>query len=310
MIEEIFNNFPFYKLSILKNLLIEDQIWFKKSRSQNFLIDKNYIKKIYYAMLEDKGKSFIEIGGGSGNISVVLCTLAKKLIVIEIDKYFYQLLNKIFSLSAGFSNSISNYLYQFSKDLQIYTKDNSKEIYILNEDFLIMDFSKFLKDEKYVFFGNIPYNISTSIIMKLVKLKENIDKIYLTTQKEYYERLNGKNEKSFLTIYLSYHFIIRKLFDIPSSSFYPVPKVNSTFFYLLPKKSYYSLENERIFFDFVSKSFSKKRKKLLNNFKDDKNYYSVLIDIFQSEKINENIRAEDLTLEDFIKIFDIYLAQI
>lgn len=307
MLDEILNNFPLYKISILKKLLIDDDVWFQKSKSQNFLIDKNYIIKIFKVLSEYKSKNYLEIGGGSGNISIILLILAEKFEIIELDRYFYQLLSYIFNGKEIQSVNIIKILSDFSSKIRNYIKTQNKKVSIINDDFLNFEISQNIEndkfeDNKFIVFGNIPYNISTKILIKLSKMKKQIDKIFLTTQKEYFQRLEGKEEKSFLTIFSSYHFETTKLFDIPPSAFYPEPKVKSSFFMLTPKENFFKKDEEE-FFKFVSKSFSNKRKKLINNFKEDEDIFIKLKQILLDEKIDLDIRAESLELQNFINIF-------
>jgi len=283
-------------------MLKEDEIWFSKAKSQNFLVDKNYVMKISEALKFYNNNDFIEIGGGSGNISIILAHLSKNLTIIELDNYFSSILSYIFTKENNSNYSFSEFLSDFKNEMIKYLDENSKKVKVQNENYLNFHFD-FTINKKPIIFGNIPYNISTPILTKLSKEKKIFEAVFLTTQKEYFERLVGKTEKSFLTLFADYHFDILKLFDIPSTAFFPQPKVNSTFFKLTPKNSYFDLKMENDFFSFVSKSFSNKRKKLLNNFKEDKILYEKLIKIFSDEKIDFNIRAEEFNLNDFMKIF-------
>jgi 16S rRNA (adenine1518-N6/adenine1519-N6)-dimethyltransferase len=319
LIEYVIANFPFYKVVILKDLLIKDNIWFSKSKSQNFLVDKNYIKKFYNIISQFKGANFIEIGGGSGNLSIILSIIAKELVIVELDRYFSRLLSKIFDIDEfednkfNFSNNDNIFLCDIDKsfidEFQSYLNRENKKIKVINRDFLSIDFiqEKIFENnknkEKSILFGNIPYNISSQIIIKISKYKEIFNRVFLTTQKEYFERLTGKFEKSFITIFSQYHFEINKLFDIPANAFYPKPKINSTFFCMIPKERIFDKNEEKEFFDFVSQSFANKRKKFLNNFKDNSHIYAILSLILEKENLDINIRAEDFDLEDFIKIF-------
>ncbi len=319
MVDYIISNFPFYKVVVLKDLLIKDNVWFSKQKSQNFLVDKNYIKKIYDILSQYKDNNFIEIGGGSGNLSIILSILAKEFAIIELDRYFSRLLSKIFITEEYKDNKVDsinnndnfldNFYNNFLDEFQTYLKREKKKIKVINEDFLSIDFieQKIFENqkinEKIILFGNIPYNISTQIIIRISRYNKIFEKIFLTTQKEYFERLTGKFDKSFITIFSQYHFEINKIFDIPANAFYPKPKVNSTFFCLTSKNKIFDENEEKQFFDFVSKSFSNKRKKFLNNFKDDSLIYDILNQILKKENFDLNIRAEDFNLNDFIKIF-------
>lgn len=303
MDREIYKDFPLYKISVLKSMLDEDKVWFQKSKSQNFLVDKNYINKIFDSLSQFKDRNFIEIGGGSGNISLILAILAKKLKIFEIDRYFASLLSYIFSINNTQYLGFEKYLGQYVINFQNFLQDNNKKIEVIDTDFLKVNNDVFKDDSKYIIFGNIPYNISTQIIIKISKIKSNMESIFMTTQKEYFERLLGKTEKSFFTIFCQYHFEIKKIFDIPPSAFYPKPKIYSTFFKLSPKNNNLNFEDEISFFSFVSKSFSNKRKLLLNNFKENEIQYNKIKDILNMKKLNLNLRAEELTLNQFLEMF-------
>lgn len=303
MDREIYKDFPLYKISVLKSLLDEDKVWFQKSKSQNFLVDKNYINKIFDSMVQFKDRNFMEIGGGSGNISLILAILAKRLRIFEIDRYFSSLLSYIFGFINSQHEGFEKYLSKYVFHLKNFLKDNNKEIEVINKDFLEINNDVFKDDNKYIIFGNIPYNISTQIIIKISKIKSNLESIFMTTQKEYFERITGKTEKSFFTIFCQYHFEIKKIFDIPPTAFYPKPKIYSTFFMLSPKKIDLNLEDEIRFFSFVSKCFSNKRKILLNNFKENEIQCNKLKDILNMKKLNLNLRAEELSLNQFQEIF-------
>ncbi len=307
MVEQIIKNFPFYKTSLLQKILTEDNVWFSKSRSQNFLVDKNYIYKIFENLKEFKDREFLEIGGGSGNISVILASIAKKLTIVELDNYFSYILSYIFNEDLPDWQSkykFENYLKDFKNLIKKYLKENSTETEAIRADFLNFQYADKIESKKLIIFGNIPYNISTKILLKIIKIKKSCDSIFLTTQKEYFERIKGRNEKSFLTILLSYHFNIFKIFEIPPTAFFPKPKVYSTFFKLIPKENIFDEIKEKSFFSFVSKSFSNKRKKFINNFKEDKQVSEKLNGILEKNGFSVNIRADQLNLEEFITIFN------
>lgn len=258
---EILLNYPFYNISFIKNYFLSNKINFKKSFGQNFIVDKNILKK-YYNIFKQyfKGETVFEIGGGSGNLSWLLYDVVKKLYIFEIDNFFSEFLKTIFQKG----NIYKLKLYTQEKDLKQnnnYLCDNKNysdvslfydyfrnnffkdKAVVLKGDFLDFEFKSLLKNnnniDKVNIFGNIPYNISSLIIKKIAENKFLFNNIILTTQKEYFDRLNaipsinGK-EISFLTIFSRYHFKIKKLFDIKKNSFFPAPKINSTCFLLEP----------------------------------------------------------------------------
>ena len=313
-IEEIFKSYPFYSKNRINTFFNNNDVWFRKSLGQNFLIDKNIIRKIYNTLIEYKKdyKNFkiIEIGGGLGNISIILSNLCKNLFIIEIDKFYSSILKNIFE------KNINSY----DCNIKIIDKD------LFDVDFENEIFKNNLTNENFIIFGAIPYNISSKIIELISKLKNNILLSFLIVQKEYYERIdifnrisninrrkNKEDKPSYLTIFVNYHFEINKLFHISKNSFYPIPKVDSTAFILKPKKSLLNKEDEKKFFEFVSFCFSNKRKLILNSIKNYLIINKIDIDInhILKRKELENIknwsssRAEDLILNEWIELFKI-----
>ena len=188
----------------------------KKSLGQNFLIDQNIINLIINSASIKKDDVLLEVGPGTGNLTEkILLKKPKKLIVVEKDK-----------------NLAKNLLEKF---------DNKIEI--INDDILKINEEK-LSKSKIVVFGNLPYNISTQILAKWIKLK-NLNFIYkkliLMFQKEVADRiLANTSEKQYgrLSILCSWKMNIKKIKEVSPNSFYPSPKVKSTILLIEPKSKF------------------------------------------------------------------------
>ena len=233
----------------------------KKSLGQNFLIDKNITNKIVSAV-DVKDNNIIEIGPGLGALTEkILEKKPKKIIIIEKDIKLYESLLKKF---------------------------NGKKITILNEDALLYDFSK-LKDFKLI--SNLPYNISSKFLLKIIKLNYNLSDLVCMIQSELADKLNYKSGKMNKYKFISeYCGIYNILFSVSPNVFFPKPKVYSKVvkFDLIKK----NIDSQKLDY-FLKIFFTNKRKKIKSNKKIKK-----IID----EKI-ANKRYEELK---YIEILNIY----
>ena len=234
----------------------------KKSLGQNFLKDKNIVNKIINS-INIKGNNIIEIGPGLGALTYEIIKLKpKNLIIIEKDIFLFNEIKK-----------------------QI--KD--EKIIILNSDALKFDFTKL---SNYQIISNLPYNISSKFLIKVMKFNKNIKKIVCMIQSELAEKFNYKigkiNKYKFLTQYCSDFEI---LFNVSSNVFYPKPKVNS-------KVVKFNLKNKDINSEklelFIKLFFINKRKKIKSN----KNIIKIINKKFY------NYRYEDLSFEDILEIYE------
>ncbi len=220
--------------------------YFKKSLGQNFLIDKNIIKKIL-KMVEIKNKNVIEIGPGSGALTdEIIKKQPKNLILIEKD----------------------NVLVEGLK-LKYY---GNKKIDIINCDILKFDLESLL-NKNYIIFGNLPYNISSQIIVKLIKLNwpPIFKSLVLMFQKELGEKIIGKFSSSNygrLSILSNYRLNIVDKFLVSPNSFFPKPKVNSLVIHFKPKnKIIYKIKNIGSLEKVTNVLFSNKRKMINKSIK-------------------------------------------
>jgi len=241
----------------------------KKKFGQNFLIDNQIIKLITDEIKFTKTNKYLEIGPGMGALTSELQKKTKNLDLIEIDPDMIKILRgKI---------NVTTHLFE--------------------GDVLSCD-DKFF-DQYNVVLGNLPYYIATEIIFRFIPIN-NVDTLYFMVQKEVADRLvakKGSKDNSILTNLIGFNFRAEKCFDIQPESFDPAPKVTSSFIKLTRHKDYI---NEITYCDFkkiIKESFKFKRKNLKNNLKEILN----LTDFDNLEILPTN-RAEDLSIEDFIKI--------
>ncbi len=251
---------------------------FKKKFGQNFINNDKIIEKIINNINVSTNNLIIEIGPGSGMLTKHLKKLNKKIICYEIDKDTKLFLDNI-------------------KD------KNTKIIY---SDFMtsnILEDINSINYDKVSFIANIPYYITTPIIKKIINLDLNINEIILMVQKEVADRFTAKvktKQYNSLTIFLNYYFDVEKLFDVNKSNFYPMPSVDSAIVKFTPKKKKFYLKNEELFFKLVNESFTQKRKTLKNNIKNFN--YKKIQDVLKKYGFNENVRAEEISIEIFIEI--------
>ncbi len=252
----------------------------KRSLGQNFLTDKNILEKIVN-IVPIKGKTVLEVGPGSGNLtSFILNKNPKRFIVIEKDNDLVRYLDEIFN----------------------------NQIEIINEDILDID-ENIISKEKITVFGNLPYYISTEILSKwIVNLKNNFwfDHLILMFQKEVADRILAKYNTSQygrLSILANWKLDIKKISDVKPQSFLPKPKIDSTILYFSPKKKYHELVDPRNL-EKVTRVFFNHRRKMLKKpfnqiFNGNKNVLNKL-------KIDLNLRPQNLNYEMYYKLTSEY----
>ncbi len=211
----------------------------KKSLGQNFLIDKNIIKKIV-SITEIKNKDVLEVGPGTGNLTEALIkNNPSKLFVVEKDNTLSDLLNNKFN----------------------------DKVEIINKDILTIDESKISKNHLIVF-GNLPYNISTEILLKWI-LDLGVEKIWfkeliLMFQKEVAERIVAKfNTSNYgrLSIISQWKLNIKKIIDIKANCFNPKPKIESSLLHFTLKENFVSLHTKNL--ELITKAFFNHRRKMI-----------------------------------------------
>ena len=248
----------------------------KKSLGQNFLIDKNIIKKIV-SISKIYNKDVMEVGPGTGNLTeYILKEKPNKIFLIEKDKDLCD---------------------QLQLKFQSKVKIKNKDILKINE--------KNISNNKLMVFGNLPYNISTKIVCNwILKLEEDFwfSELILMFQKEVADRIISKmNTSNYgrLSIFLNWKMKVRKVFDISPNCFYPKPKIQSTLVHFMPKKDYYKINKSknlemvtRVFFNQKRKKIKKPLKQLFMNYQE----------ISKKLKLDLNLRPQNLSLESYCNI--------
>lgn len=267
-----------YSNSKMKQEIEENHFNFKKKYGQNFIVDKNIIHSIIVKSEIDDETLVIEIGPGAGSLTSELGKYAKNVIAYEIDETLKPILEK---------NITSN-------------------TEVIFEDFLKRDIAEDIKKYNYkklYVIANLPYYITTPIIIKLIDTKIDFDKIVVMVQKEVGDRFKAKpktKEYNSLSVFLSYYFNITKILDVSRNVFMPKPNVDSIVVCFTKKVDKLKVNNEEIFFKLIKDSFKQKRKNLRNNLKgyDLENISKTL----SKYKLDLTVRAEALPLEIFVDI--------
>ena len=253
----------------------------KKSLGQNFLIDKNIINTIINAGNINENDVVLEVGPGTGSLTEKILTKSpKKIFVVEKDKI---LANKLKG------------------------KFNEKLI-VINEDILKIDEKKTF-NEPMIVFGNLPYNISTQILIKWIRLNslnKTFKKFILMFQKEVAERIIATtNERNYgrLAILASWRMDTKKIADVSPNSFYPRPKVKSTILLVEPKTEYFNFKNSRNLEHITNIFFNQRRKKI-------KKPLALLFknaeEISKKLNINVNDRPQNLPISKYIELCNEY----
>ena len=263
-----------------------------KNLGQNFLVSSDAINQIVNSGEIEKDDLIIEIGPGLGTLTKELLERAKKVICVELDNKMVEILNERFSLY-----------------------DNLE---ILNQDILKTDLKEIIKKEKnqnnikdVKIIANLPYYITTPIIMKLLEEKLDLKSITVMIQKEVAERLiatPGEKNTGAITYTVYYYAEAKKIAEVPNTSFIPEPEVTSEVIRLdIRKDPPVETKNTEMMFKIIKNAFMQRRKTLLNSLTNTKIFKNKEegTKILKRLNLNENIRAEELTLKKFAEITDL-----
>ena len=264
----------------MQKKLNENNFNFKKNFGQNFIVDENIINSIIKKSEIDKDTLVIEIGPGAGSLTYKLCENAKNVLCYEIDTTLKDIL----------SDTLKDY-------------ENCETIY---QDFLkvnvLEDIKKYDYKKLYVV-ANLPYYITTPIIMKLIEDMIPVDKIVVMVQKEVGNRFKAEprsKDYSSLSVFLKYYFKVSKLIDVSKNVFIPRPNVDSIVVEFKKNESLLNVNNKELFFSLIRDSFKQKRKTLRNNLKG----YNLnkIEEVLKKHNMDLSIRAEQISLEIFVEI--------
>lgn len=282
----------------MENILEETRFIMKKynikankNLGQNFLINEEVVTNIVECSNIDKQDLVIEIGPGLGTLTKYLLEKAGKVICIELDTKMLQILEDRFSLYNNFE--------------------------LINNDVLKVDLKNIIEKEKaegkiknVKIVANLPYYITTPIIMKLLEEELELESITVMIQKEVADRLiaiPGEKNTGAITYAVYYYATSEAIMEVPNSSFIPEPAVTSKVIKLnIRKEPIVTPKNKEKMFKVIKCAFMQKRKTLLNSLTNNKIFENKNqgIELLKSLQINENVRPEELTLEQFEKISD------
>ena len=280
----------------MSNILEDTQFIMKKYKirankalGQNFLINQQVVDNIIESSQITKEDLVIEIGPGLGTLTKELLEKAGKVICIELDKKMIKILMDRFSLYENFE--------------------------IIHGDVLQIRLNKIIKEEKEKngfqsakIVANLPYYITTPIIMKLLEDRLDLESITVMIQKEVADRLiaiPGERETGAITYSVYYYATAEGIMEVPNDSFIPEPEVTSKVIKLtLRKEPPVEVKSRGVMFRIIKSAFMQRRKTLLNALTNTKVFMSKEegLRILKELHLDENVRAEKLTLQDFAEI--------
>lgn len=272
-------------IGTIKDILSRHGFTFSKSLGQNFLINPSVCPRMAELSGADKGVGVIEIGPGIGVLTNELCKLADKVVAIELDKRLLPVLEE----------TLGEY-------------DNLK---VVNADVLETDLHKLIEEElsgmEVVVCANLPYYITSPVIMKLLEDKLPISAITVMVQKEAAQRICaevGSRQSGAVTVSVNYYAKPEMLFSVSAGSFMPAPKVDSAVIRLnVLDEPPVKVNDEKKFFSVVKASFSQRRKVISNSLSSglslDK---SKTAEVLEKSGVPLNARAEKLSLQNFADI--------
>lgn len=251
----------------------------RKRFGQNFLVDQSIIQAIVSAIRPHPTDNMLEIGPGLGALTSVLVKTVSPLKAVEIDR-----------------DLVAELRHQFGEQL-----------HLTEADALTVDYSHFGPHLRVV--GNLPYNISTPLLLHLLKYKANIQDMHFMLQKEVVERLAAKpgcRDYGRLSIMLQYDCEVEYLFTVPPTAFSPAPKVDSAIVRITPyQTSPYDDVDRKTLAWIVAKAFHMRRKTLSNNLK-----AFIESQVLQDLGIDIQKRPEHLSIEEYVKIARYYSTRI
>lgn len=264
----------------------------KKSLGQHFLKDKEIVREIINKARFDPADRVLEIGPGLGALTPLLAKGVHHVIAVEKDSRLTDMLNK--RLSA----------------------EKIENVHLINEDILKLDFSRIpsLHGRKVGVIGNLPYNISSPILEKLVENRHMVNRAVLMLQSELAGRLIANpGTKAFgaMTVFIQYDARVSPLLHVPKEAFHPRPKVDSMVLEMDFQRPYPERTEDDVKFRTVVKgAFAQKRKTLLNSLKNTLVSYTreEILAALERCDIDPKRRAETLTIEDFLRLTSALIA--
>ena len=279
-------------MTTVRKILRDYNVLPRKRLGQSFLEDKNIISKIVYAADIKDNDTVVEIGAGLGVMTELLALQARKVIAIDIDPRMINILQERF-------------------------KDRPK-VSVIERDVLSYDFSSSLDGDargKIKIVGNIPYNISTQILFRLVEFRHQISSMVLLFQKEVVDRITaspGSKDYGIPSVIVSMYAHASREMNVPASCFYPQPTVTSSLIKIVMReKPPIEPVDDEFFVRIVKVAFSKRRKTILNNLRsaDLPGYSEEKLNLLLKEiDIDGRRRGETLSIAEFVRLSNALLT--
>lgn len=275
-----------YDYNTVKRILGKHGFTFSKALGQNFLINPGVCPKMAESLSADKSTGVLEIGPGIGVLTKELCKTAGRVVSLELDKRLIPVLDET--------------LGEF-ENIEIINAD------VMKTDLNVLINEKFKNCASVKVCANLPYYITSPVIMTLLESRLPIDEIVVMVQKEAGERLCaqvGSRLAGAVTAAVNYYADSEILFDVSRDSFMPSPKVDSVVIRLkIRKEQRFKIKDEKKFFTVVKCAFSQRRKTALNSISNTMGISKDRVSaVFDDLGLDLNIRAEKLKMEDFINI--------
>jgi len=271
----------------IKQLLANYGLRPKKRLGQNFLIDRNVLTRLVDATGAGPDSRVLEIGPGLGVVTRELAQIGAKVVCVEADKDLAPILNEVLKEQSNVEIVIADFLKVAIADLTGSDR------------------------EKWIVVGNLPYYITTPIIIRLIDAKRLVSSIFLMVQREVAQRLQaepGSEDYGAITVFVQYHCEIESIMKVSRNVFYPIPDVDSELIRLVIRDNpKVEIRDEGLFFRIVRAAFGKRRKTLLNALSTseelgwDREIAQAALD---GAGIDAGRRGETLSLEEFGKISD------
>ena len=273
-------------ISTVREILSRHGFTFSKALGQNFLINPSVCPRMAEAAVTDDNTGVREIGPGIGVLTNELLKRAKKVVAVELDKRLIPVLGE--------------------------TLGEYDDLKVVNADVMELDLNRLIAEEfsgmRVAVCANLPYYITSPIIMKLLEERLPIDSITVMVQKEAAVRLcaeEGGRDSSAITAAVRYYAEPQLLFHVSAGSFMPAPKVDSAVIHLKLREPEVTPRDERMMFRVIKAAFAQRRKTVLNSISSSMSLdKSVLRDILETAGVDPAARAERLTLRDYARIAD------
>lgn len=266
------------------------QFAFQKKFGQNFLVDANIVEKIVREAGVSKEDFVLEIGPGIGTMTQILCENAREVTAVEIDRNLIPILKE--------------------------TLDGYNNVSVINEDILKVDIKSLAQEKNggkpIKIVANLPYYITTPIIMGLFESQVPIDSITIMVQKEVADRMQvgpGSKDYGALSLAVQYYARPQIILNVPASCFMPRPNVDSAVIQLIRhEKPPVQVEDEKLMFGIIRASFNQRRKTLANGLNNSSEIClpkEVIISAIEELSGNPSVRGETLTLQQFAELSNI-----